>query len=74
MPGMRGPQLAAELTAARPELRVLLVSGYAAQPLDEPPGAAFLAKPFKPDALLDAVAGPIEGAQAARARASRPPR
>jgi two-component system cell cycle sensor histidine kinase/response regulator CckA len=48
MPGMRGPQLAAKLTAARPELRVLLVSGYTEEPLDERPGAAFLAKPFSP--------------------------
>jgi hypothetical protein len=71
---MRGPQLGRSARGGPPELRVLLVSGYTEQALDRvPPGAAFPAKPFRPGTLLEAVAGLIEGAQAAQARASRPP-
>ena len=55
MPGMSGPQLAEQVAALRPELGVLLISGYAC---DAPGGAAaprrhsFLQKPFMPDDLL----------------------
>jgi len=49
MPGMSGSELALRLTATYPELRVLYVSGYAAD-LPSPRGALadhdFLAKPF----------------------------
>ncbi|QXQ07523.1 response regulator [Sphingosinicellaceae bacterium] len=58
MPGMDGGQLAAHARRRRPELPVLLMSGYA-----EPPqrsatadaGVAFLAKPFTGSALADAI-------------------
>ncbi len=50
VPDMRGPALAARLTDARRDLRVLLVSGYAETALIErgeiEAGAVFLAKPF----------------------------
>jgi CheY-like chemotaxis protein len=50
MPGMRGPELVSRLLAARPELKVLFVSGYAADSLGMggilDPGTPFLAKPF----------------------------
>jgi signal transduction histidine kinase/CheY-like chemotaxis protein len=55
MPGMSGPQLAEHVAALRPELRVLLISGYASDAAD---GAAtrtrhsFLQKPFTPHDLL----------------------
>jgi two-component system cell cycle sensor histidine kinase/response regulator CckA len=57
MPGMKGPELADRLRAIRPGIRVLLISGYAADvvtpaDLEE---AAYLAKPFAPAALLKAV-------------------
>jgi PAS domain S-box-containing protein len=62
MPGMRGPELARRLRNSRPELRVLLASGYAEEIVDsdrhEDP---LLAKPFSPETLLaavDAVMGP----------------
>jgi hypothetical protein len=55
MPGMKGPELVSRLLAARPELKVLYVSGYAADSLGlggildaETP---FLAKPFTASVL-----------------------
>jgi CheY-like chemotaxis protein len=55
MPGMGGRALADRLTATRPELRVLYVSGYAeTEVLDHgghEPDAAFVQKPFTPEEL-----------------------
>jgi two-component system cell cycle sensor histidine kinase/response regulator CckA len=57
MPGMSGPRLAELVREVRPELRVLLMSGYTG---DEPvrhgaTGVELLHKPFSPDELLLAV-------------------
>jgi two-component system cell cycle sensor histidine kinase/response regulator CckA len=55
MPGADGPTVVRELSARRPGLRHLFVSGYAeATMLDQglTVGAAFLAKPYTPDVLL----------------------
>ena len=51
--GMNGLELAERLTSLRSEIRVLYVSGYKADILDrkELKAAAFLPKPFLPDAL-----------------------
>ncbi len=55
MPGMTGTELAAELRARRPALRVLFMSGYAdgkvVQPEALDANTAFLQKPFTPDLL-----------------------
>jgi CheY-like chemotaxis protein len=55
MPGMNGPELAQNLRALRPGLRVLYVSGYTdsaiAREGELEPGTAFLHKPFTPDQL-----------------------
>ncbi len=64
MPGMSGPELVRGLRH-RPEMCVLYVSGYtddviASEGLLEP-GAAFLPKPFTPEALLDKVEQALEG-------------
>jgi two-component system sensor histidine kinase EvgS len=55
MPGTSGPKLAARLCAARPDTKVLLMSGYTEDHLehgDLPPAAVhFIAKPFSGRAL-----------------------
>ena len=57
MPGMSGPALAAELRAVRSDLPVVFVSGYANHHAETglDAGARFLAKPFAPAELLEAV-------------------
>lgn len=50
MPGMTGPQLARELWRRRPELRVVFMSGYPSDQLNDA-NAAFLPKPFNPASL-----------------------
>jgi len=59
MPGLRGPELAERLVALRPGLRVLYVSGYAAEAVEShdflPRDEHYLQKPFTPDALACAV-------------------
>ncbi len=65
MPEATGTQLAAQLQAIRPTLRVLYTSGYVPNASEMPPGAAFLAKPFSREQLLAAVATTLHGQQAA---------
>lgn len=64
MPGMSGPQLARRLSSLRPSTRVLYMTGYQrATPEGEsmvPAEAALIEKPFKPDALLQAVRAGID--------------
>jgi PAS domain S-box-containing protein len=55
MPGMTGDELALEAMAIRPEIQVLLVSGYAELPEDAGKGLERLAKPFTEDQLAAAV-------------------
>ena len=62
MPGMTGPALAEAARTRVPGLRVLFISGYAADTLEGrsvPPGAEFLAKPFTAAALLEKVRGAL---------------
>ena len=55
MPGMNGPQLARQVAARRPGIRVIYMSGYSdrsvLKPEDLASGSGFLAKPFHPDEL-----------------------
>ncbi len=55
MPGLSGDQLASQLSALRPEMKVLYVSGYTDDTIARhgvlEPGLAFLQKPFSPRAL-----------------------
>ncbi|MEX2048171.1 MAG: response regulator, partial [Gemmatimonadota bacterium] len=65
LPGVSGSELVAILTAARPGLSVLAMSGYAGEGiahgrrLDD--GVPFLAKPFSREALLSAVRDALRG-------------
>ena len=72
MPGASGPELANRLTAERPDLHVLFVSGY---PDDSPAsagvlenGTAFLQKPFTPDVLARKVRAVLDAPAAALSR------
>jgi len=59
MPGLNGPQLAAELAISRPDLRVLYISGYTDSALLKrgvmPENVALVQKPFMPEALVNKV-------------------
>jgi CheY-like chemotaxis protein len=59
MPGMNGPELAQQILALRPAMKVLLMSGYTDRVLSSTtawePGTAFLQKPFTPQTLADKV-------------------
>jgi two-component system, cell cycle sensor histidine kinase and response regulator CckA len=58
MPVMDGRQFAAALARVRPDLPIVFMSGFTAQLMDlrlVSPHLAFLAKPFKNDALLAAI-------------------
>jgi signal transduction histidine kinase len=65
MPGLSGPDLARRAAERIPGLRVLLMSGYAADAVVRhgvlAPGAAFLQKPFTPDALARKVREMLDG-------------
>jgi len=65
MPGMDGPELAERVVYQRPETRVLLMSGYAAEALVcsgvRPGEVRFLAKPFSVDELEREIRASIDG-------------
>jgi CheY-like chemotaxis protein len=60
LPGLSGPEMAEQLKAARPDLKVLFASGYSDHALLRrgalSRGAAFIGKPFDTDTLLARVA------------------
>jgi len=53
MPGITGYQLARELCTARPELRVVLISGFSEAPARLEKNWEFLPKPFSPAVLCN---------------------
>src|SRR5215211_2122329 len=57
MPGMSGPELAEVAQRLRPDLRIVLTSGYVG-PRDVPADITFVPKPWRVDALAEAVTSP----------------
>jgi two-component system cell cycle sensor histidine kinase/response regulator CckA len=59
MPGLNGPELAERLTGTRSETKVIFMSGYTTEVMDQygvlHSGAPFIGKPFTPDLLLQKV-------------------
>lgn len=62
MQGMPGHLLAAKLTRLRPQMRVILMSGYADGKLRLKAGWHFIQKPFVPSALVSRVKNALAGA------------
>ena len=62
MPGIKGPELAARMRVMRPGIRVLLMSGYAADVVTagDLKDAMLLSKPFAPSALVNAVRSTLD--------------
>ncbi|MGQ0650349.1 MAG: response regulator [Gemmatimonadaceae bacterium] len=61
MPVMRGRELVERLSTIRPHARTLYMSGYREEAeVQELSGAAFLPKPFTPEALTTAVRGVLD--------------
>ncbi len=67
MPRMSGPALAMNLAAARPEMRILYMSGHTDRGLGAqgtlPPGTLFLQKPFTQDTLIRTVRQALDVAE-----------
>jgi len=62
MPGMSGNDLAKLLRRKRKKMKILYMSGYSGESLQEAGKAAhFLEKPFKPDVLADTVRKVLDG-------------
>jgi len=66
MEGMTGIELATQLTAERPEVKVLLMSGYPAGMLILNEGWHFLPKPFVASQLLALVVGLVSPDKASK--------
>jgi len=64
MPGMNGRQLAAELAASQPQMKVMFMSGYTDRIMSEngvlDNTLTFLEKPFTPDRLVEMVQRMLE--------------
>jgi len=69
LPGTGGRKLSEEIIRSRPEIRVLYISGYTDDTVLRSgaleAGAAFLQKPFSPDALARKVRSVLDGPSAA---------
>ena len=57
MPGMSGTELAETAQRLRPDLKIVLTSGYVG-PKDVPADITFVPKPWRVDALAEAVTKP----------------
>jgi len=61
MPGMSGRKLSQQLLSVRPNMKILLMSGYAPELIERygalEPGVSLIEKPFTRQSLLEAVSG-----------------
>jgi CheY-like chemotaxis protein len=57
MPGMSGPELAEAAQHLRPDLRIVLTSGYVGQE-DVPADITFVSKPWRADDIAEAITKP----------------
>jgi DNA-binding response OmpR family regulator len=77
MPRLNGPELAERLTGTRSETKVIFMSGYTTEVMDQygvlHSGAPFIGKPFTPDLLLQKVREALDY-RSPFARPSTPPR
>jgi PAS domain S-box-containing protein len=71
MPEMTGVQLARRVAADRPDLPILLATGYAELPSGEGGGLARLDKPFSQKQLSDAIQRVLEASSAANRKLTR---
>jgi DNA-binding NtrC family response regulator len=75
LPGRTGCEVAADMLALQPNLKVLYISGYAGCEvfrLNEGPPASFLAKPFQPEQIRECVSRLLgEYAFSSESRATR---
>ena len=62
MPGMTGTELAWQIRQIRPDLPIILASGYAELPNAEDPRLLRLSKPFLQDELATQIARAVRGA------------
>jgi PAS domain S-box-containing protein len=66
MPGMNGPRTAELVAPARPQMKILYISGYSDESVTQHgligPGRAFLSKPFGAETLLRAVRQALDAA------------
>jgi PAS domain S-box-containing protein len=74
MPGMNGRDLAVRLLEARPNMKVIYMSGYSGQGIGEvvlPPGSHFLAKPFSRENLAAKIRDAMQPEPASNVSARR---
>jgi CheY-like chemotaxis protein len=61
MPGMTGSELVSKIRAEKPELPVVLATGYAELPPGEAEGIPRLPKPFRQQDLAQAIVDAVGG-------------
>jgi CheY-like chemotaxis protein len=61
MPGMTGSELVLKIRAEKPAFPVILATGFAELPPGEAEGVPRLAKPFRQQDLVEAIAGAVAG-------------
>ncbi|MBV5335594.1 response regulator [bacterium] len=61
MPGASGPTLARHLKRTRPDVRVILFSGFSVEAIDDREGLVILGKPWEKSELAAAIDHPAAG-------------